>query len=285
MGEWLVNGLDGLSYGMLLFVVAAGLTLVYGVMSVLNLAHGSLYLAGAYLACLLSTGSLLTLGLALAAGIALGAGGGAALQLALRPVHRYGHLAEVLVTLGVALLLADLYSTWTGGAPMPTITPTVLAGTIPVGDRVYPVYRLTFIAVAAVLAAGLHLLLRRTTAGIQLRATVADPDMAAATGIPTRRVSLAAFAAGGALAVGGGVLGAPILGPAPGVDTTVLVLCLTVVVIGGTGSIPATLGAALLVGMVHSIGVAAAPLAAPFALVAVMLAVLVLRRRTAVSTA
>nr|BFE56465.1 branched-chain amino acid ABC transporter permease [Dactylosporangium thailandense] len=285
MGEWLVYILDGLSYGMLLFVVAAGLTLIYGVMGVLNLAHGSLYLAGATLACLLSTGSLFSLAFTLAAGLAVGAGAGAALHMALRPVRRFGHLAEVLVTLGVALLLADLHSTWTGGAPLPATTPTVLAGTIPVGDRVYPVYQLTFIAVAALVAAGLHVLLRRTTAGILLRATVADPGMAAATGISTRRVSVAAFAAAGALAVAGGVLGAPFLGPAPGVDSTVLVLCLTVVVIGGTGSIPGTLGAALLVGMVHALGVAVAPLVAPFTLGVLMLAVLVLRRRTAVSTA
>ncbi|WP_433616971.1 branched-chain amino acid ABC transporter permease [Dactylosporangium sp. CA-139114] len=281
----LVDVLNAAALSSLLFVVASGLTLMYGVMGVLNLAHGAMYLTGAYLAFLLSHGSLLSLGLALAAGAALGAGGGAALHAALRPVRRYGHLTEAMVTLGVALLLDHVYTTWTGGAPLPTPPPTALAGSITVGVHGYPVYRLLFPAVAVLIGAGLHLIVVRSRVGVLLRATVADPDMAAATRIPTSRVTMTAFAAGGALAVVGGVFGAPYLGPAPGVDTTMLVACLAVVVIGGTGSVPATAAAALLVGGVQTIGAAAAPLAAPFALGLAMLAALILRRPTTVRAA
>ena len=143
----------------------------------------------------------------------------------------------------------------------------------------YPVYRLAFIAVGAVVAVGLHWVLRHTTTGLTLRAVIADPRMAAATGIRPTRVRAGAFAVGGALATAGGVLGAPILGPAPGADTTVLTLSLVVVVIGGAGSVLTILAAALLVGQVQTTGVLAAPLAAPFALFTVMVVVLVLAHR------
>lgn len=276
-----VTALDGLAFGLLLFTVAAGLTLIFGVMDILNLAHGAFYLLGAYLAYLMSTGGLLDLAAAVAAGVAIGAGAGVALTAAMRPLARHGHLAQALATLGIAFLAADLYVTVAGGAPLPADPPTVLAGSITLGGLGYPVYRLGFIGVAAVIALGLHLTISRSRHGVMLRATVADAAMAAATGIHTGRVQAVAMAAGGALAVGGGVLGAPLLGPAPGVDTTVLVLSLIVVVIGGTGSIPATLGAALLVGQVQTVGVLAAPTFAPFALFAVLLTVLIIRQRPA----
>jgi branched-chain amino acid transport system permease protein len=250
------------------------------VMDVLNLAHGSLYLAGAYLAWALSHGSLAGLAAALAVGALAGAGGGAALATAMRPLTGHGHLNQALATLGIAFLAADAFTTAFGGAPLPADPPDVLDGSIHIAGHGYPVYRLTFIAVAALIAGALHLTITRSRYGIWLRATVADEAMAAATGINTRRVQTTAMAAGGTLAVGAGVLGAPLLGPAPGVDTTVLVLSLIVVVIGGAGSIPGTLAAALLVGQVQTVGVLAAPTAAPFALFGVLLAALTLRART-----
>lgn len=274
-----VTALDGLAFGLLLFTVAAGLTLIFGVMDVLNLAHGSFYLAGAYVAYLLSDGDLAGLAVALAAGALAGAGGGAVLGVAMRPLTAYGHLDQALATLGIAFLAADAYTGVFGGAPLPANPPDVLAGSIRIGGYGYPVYRLGFIAVAAIIAVALHLAVTRTRYGVLLRATVADPAMAAATGVNTRRVQTVAMAAGGGLAVAAGVLGAPLLGPAPGVDTNVLVLSLIVVVIGGAGSIPGTLAAALLVGQVQTVGVLAAPSTAPFALFAVLLAVLALRAR------
>jgi branched-chain amino acid transport system permease protein len=275
-----VTALDGLAFGLLLFTVAAGLTLIFGVMDVLNLAHGSLYLAGAYVAYLLSRGGLLDLAAALAVGALIGAGGGVALAAAMRPLTHYGHLEQALATLGIAFLAADLYTTVFGGAPLPTNPPEQLAGSIHIGGLGYPVYRLGFIATAALVALALHLGVTRTRHGVLLRATVADPAMASATVVNTRRVQSATMAAGGVLAVAAGVLGAPLLGPAPGVDTTVLVLSLIVVVIGGAGSIPGTLAAALLVGQVQTVGVLAAPTIAPFALFSVLLTALALRARS-----
>jgi branched-subunit amino acid ABC-type transport system permease component len=274
-----VTALDGLAYGLLLFVVAAGLTLIFGVMGVLNLAHGSFYLAGGCVAYLLCHGSLADLGVALLAGAVVGAGGGAALAVATRPLARYGPLLYPLATLGLALLAADAYKAATGGGPLPVDPPDVLAGSIHIGQYGLLSYRLVFIAVAALLGLALHLVVSRSRFGVQLRATVADPVMAAATGVNTRRVQTLAMAAGGALAVVGGVLGAPILGPAAGVDNTVLVYSLIIVVVGGAGSIPGTLVGALLVGQVITSGVLVSDEAAPFALFAVLLAVLTVRAR------
>lgn len=272
-----VTALDGLAFGLLLFVVAAGLTLVFGVMGVLNLAHGSLYLAGTCVAYLLSRGSMVGLGIAVAVGAVLGAAGGAGLAAAMRPLRSSAPLSHALATLGLSLVAADIYGTAFGGAPLLAEPPDLLAHSINIGVYGYPVYRLVFIGLAALLGLALHLVIARSRYGVMLRATVADPAMAAATGVDTRRVQTVAMGAGGALAVIGGVLGAPLLGPAPGVDSTVLVLSLIIVVIGGAGSIPGTFAAALLVGQVQTVGVLVAPMAAPFALFAVLLAVLALR--------
>jgi branched-chain amino acid transport system permease protein len=280
---YVVTAVDGVAFGLLLFVVAAGLTLIFGVMDVLNLAHGSLYLAGAYLAYLHSDGSLFGLAVAVAAGVAVGVIAGIVLAAAMRPLARYGHLAHALATLGIAFLAADAFTTVFGGAPLPANPPAVLAGSVQIGGHGYPVYRLAFIAVAVLIAAVLQVTVTRTRGGVLLRATVNDPVMAAATGVNTRLVQATAMAVGAVLAVVAGVLGAPLLGPAPGVDTTVLVLSLIVVVIGGAGSIAGTLLGALLVGQVQTVGVLAAPTTAPFALFAVLLAVLTLRSRPAVA--
>ena len=277
-----VTALDGVAYGLLLFTVGAGLALIFGVMDVLNLAHGALYLTGAYLAWALTDGSLLALAVAAVAGIAAGAAGGGLLSALLRPLRPGDHLDQALVTLGLAFVAAWLFTRAFGASPLPADPPVVLAGQIQVVGHGYPVYRLLFIAVAGLLAVGLHLLVRHSRAGMLLRATVSDPNMAAATGIRIGRVRLAALAVGGALATLAGVLGAPLLGPAPGVDTHVLVLSLIVVVLVGAGSILATVIAALLVGQVQSVGVLAAPTTSSFLLFVLVLAVLVLRgRRTA----
>ncbi|GAA3298521.1 branched-chain amino acid ABC transporter permease [Dactylosporangium vinaceum] len=285
MGTVAVTGLDGVAFGLLLFTVAAGLALIFGVMDVLNLAHGTLYLAGAYLAYLLTDGSMAGLLAAVAVGAAAGASGGAVLAGLLRPLRRGDHLDQALVTLGIAFLAADGFTTVFGAVPLPTDPPQVLTGRVDVAGHGYPIYRLVFIAVAAGIAVVLHLTLRHTTAGLMLRATVTDPAMAAATGIRTGAVRVAALAAGGALAVTAGVLGAPLLGPAPGVDTTVLILSLIVVVLGGAGSMPHTLAAALLVGQVQTVGVLAAPQAAPFVLFGALLIVLLIRGRGAAAPA
>ncbi|HWS33258.1 MAG TPA: branched-chain amino acid ABC transporter permease [Actinoplanes sp.] len=281
MATYAATMVDGVAYGLLLFTVSAGLALIFGVLDVLNLAHGSLYLAGAYLAWAVTDGGLIALALAVLAGLVAGAAGGGLLDLALRPLRSgAGHLDQALATLGLAFVATWAGTALFGAAPLPAEPPAALAGNVTIAGHGYPVYRLLFIAVATVLAAGLHLVVQRTHAGTVLRAAVSDPAMAAAGGIRTGRVRFLALAAGGALTTVAGVLGAPLLGPAPGVDVQVLVLSLVVVVVGGAGSVLHTLAAALLVGQVQTVGVIAAPTLAAFLLFTLVLAVLVLRGRS-----
>ncbi|MFF5085464.1 branched-chain amino acid ABC transporter permease [Actinoplanes sp. NPDC000266] len=280
MATTVVNLLDGIAYGLLLFTVGAGLALIFGVMDVLNLAHGTLYLAGAYVAALFTGTGLLGFLTAVLAGAACGALAGGLLTALLRPLREAGQLEQALLTLGIAFVAGWAFTQLAGADPQPADPPGLLAGSVTVLGRGYPLYRLLFIGVAAAIAVALHVVVRRTPAGMVLRATVSDPAMAAAAGIRTGRVRTVALAVGASLAVGAGVLGAPLIGPAPGVDTHILTLSLIVVVLGGAGSIPHTLTAALLVGQVQAF-TAALPALAPFLLFGAVLAVFVTRGRAA----
>ncbi|GGP89832.1 branched-chain amino acid ABC transporter permease [Streptomyces melanogenes] len=283
MGGWLdshlVSVVDGVAFGLLLFTLAVGLSLVFGLMDVLNLAHGTLYLAGAYVAYALSDGSLWALLLALVAGVAAGTLGGAALTLLTQPLARRGHLDQAVLTLGITFIAADLLAASFGGEVLPTDPPTALRGSADLLGHTYPIYRLVFIGVALAAAALVYLVFERSSLGALVRAAVADRDMVRALGVDTRKVLYGVFAFGAALAALGGVLGAPILGPGPGVDETVLVLSLVVVVVGGLGSVRGALVGALLIGQVQTLGVALLPEYAPFLLFGTMLAVLVVRPR------
>ncbi|MEV0269903.1 branched-chain amino acid ABC transporter permease [Hamadaea sp. NPDC050747] len=275
LAAYAITGLDGLAYGLLLFTVASGLTLIWGVANVLQLGHGTLYLAGAYLGWWLADGGWGGLFAATAVGALAGAAGGGLLAITLRPLSGRP-LDQGLATLGGAFVAADLLTTVTGGQPLRAEAP--LPGSVTVLGQLYPTWRLVFIAVAALIAAAMILIIERSVAGAVIRAVVDDQSMAAATGIRTRWIQAMVLAAGCALAVAVGVLGAPVLGPAPGVDTTVLTLSLIIVVVGGLGSIRGTLVAAVGVGQLQTVGVLVAPAAlVPFLLTAAMLAVLIAR--------
>lgn len=273
----LVSMVDGVAFGLLLFTLAVGLSLIFGMMGVLNLAHGTLYLLGAYLTYALSYGSLLGLAVAVVAGGLAGAVGGTALAGLIRPVLGWGQLNQAVLTLGVAFVGADLLTVVFGADAKPAAPPRALAGTVSVAGQSYPLYRLLFIGVGVCLAVVLYLVFERSQFGVLVRATVVDRRMVQAMGVNTRRVLGLVFAVGALLAVVGGVLGAPILGPAPGVDDNVLVLSLVVVVVGGLGSVRGALLGALLVGEVQTLGVALLPQYASFLLFGLMLVVLVLR--------
>ncbi|MFJ1542327.1 branched-chain amino acid ABC transporter permease [Micromonospora chalcea] len=275
-----ITALDGVAYGLLLFVIAAGLTLIVGVAGVFSMAHGTLYLAGAYLAWHLADGGWTGLVLALAAAVAVGGLGGAALAAAVRPLTDRP-LDQVLATLGIAYIAADQFGTIFGAEPRSVDPPRAVAGSVSLGDYQYPVYRLGFIAVGLTVVVGLFWFVERSRVGAVVRAVVADPGMAAATGLRTGMVRSGVVVGGGVLAVTAGVLGAPVIGPSPGVDTTVLVYSLIVCVVGGLGSIRGALLAALGVGQILTLGVALAPGAAAFILAAAMLAALTIRQRTA----
>ncbi|MCP3818463.1 branched-chain amino acid ABC transporter permease [Streptomyces sp. A3M-1-3] len=289
MTGWLdgnfVSVVDGVAFGLLLFTLAVGLSLVFGMMDVLNLAHGTLYLAGAYVAYALSDGSLWGLLIALVAGVLMGTLGGALLTLLTQPLARRGHLDQAVLTLGITFIVADLLTAAFGGDVLPTDPPSALRGSVDLLGHTYPVYRLVFIGIAVALAIVVYLVFERSSLGALVRATVADRDMVRALGVDTRKVLYGVFAFGAALAALGGVLGAPILGPGPGVDETVLVLSLVVVVVGGLGSVRGALVGALLIGQVQTLGVALLPEYAPFLLFGTMLAVLVVRPHGLVTSA
>ncbi len=273
----LVSMVDGVAYGLLLFTLAVGLSLVFGMMDVLNLAHGTLYLLGAYVAYALSDGSWAGFALAIVVGVAVGILGGAVLAAMSQPLSSRGHLDQAVLTLGVSFIAADLLFATFGNEILPTQPPGALAGATSILGHTYPLYRLVFIAIAGALAVLVYLVFERSSLGALVRATVADRDMVRAMGVDTRKVLYGVFAVGAALATIGGVLGAPILAPGPGVDENVLVLSLVVVVIGGLGSVRGALFGGLLIGQVQTLGVAVLSSFAPFLLFGAMLVVLAWR--------
>lgn len=272
-----ISMVDGVAYGLLLFTLAVGLSLIFGMMDVLNLAHGSLYLLGAYAAYMLSDGTWTGFLLAISAGLAVGLIGGAGLAAMTQPLAGRGHLDQALLTLGVAFVVADLLFAYFGNEIVPTTAPGALRESTVLLGHSYPLYRLVFIGIAGVLAALVYILFERSNLGALVRATVADREMVQAMGVDTRKVMLGVFAFGAGLAAVGGVLGAPILAPGPGVDETVLVLSLVVVVVGGLGSVRGALLGALLIGQVQTLGVALTHTYAPFLLFGAMLVVLAVR--------
>ncbi len=280
LGDNLVTVVDGVAFGVLLFTIAVGLSLVFGIMDVLNLAHGALYLAGAYLAVRFVGDGQATLGafaLAGLAAVAVGAGAGAGLALLTRPLAARGHLDQALLTLGVALIVGDLLSAWFGNDVQSVPPPQFLAGSVAIGGREYPSYRLAVIAAGLALALVVYLLVERTRAGALVRATVADAPMVRALGVDTGRLMVATFAAGVVLACLGGVLGAPVLGAYPGLDERVLILGLVVVVLGGLGSVPGAFLGAMVIGQVEVLGVSLLPRYASFLVFGTMAVVLLLR--------
>jgi branched-subunit amino acid ABC-type transport system permease component len=271
----LVSILNGVALGCLLFALAVGLSLVFGILNVLNLAHGSLFVAGAYAAWRLADdGSVAGFFLAILLAAAIGGAGGVALTVATRPLAGRGHLDQALLTLGIALVVTELVQSWFGRDPHGVLPP--LSGSVELGGG-YPAYRLALIGVGLVLALAVDRAVEHTKIGALVRATVCDPDMVAALGVNTRLVRTGAFAVGGVLAAVAGVLGAPLLGAHPHLDAQVLLLALVVIVIGGLGSVRGALLGALLIGQVQSLGIALAPRQAPFLLFGAMALVLVVR--------
>jgi branched-chain amino acid transport system permease protein len=278
---YLVSVLNGVAVGFLLFVLAIGLSLIFGMMDVLNLGHGALFLTGGYVAWAVageepSWGGFLT-ALALAAVAGLACGG--VLAAMVEPLRRRGHLDQALLTLGVALVVAELLAMFFGRDVRAVNPPPGLDATVSVLGEPYPVYRLVLIGVGAVLAVTVYLVVERTTVGALVRATVADRDMVSAIGVPQHRVRFAVLGLGSLAAAVAGVLGAPIYGARPGLDSTVLILALVVVVIGGLGSVRGVLVGALLIGQIESLGRALLADAASFILFGALAVVLIARPR------
>ncbi|MEU7922468.1 branched-chain amino acid ABC transporter permease [Micromonospora zamorensis] len=276
---YLIPALDGVAYGLLVFVAASGLVFCFGVANILNLAHGMLYAIGGYTAAALLDGGWASLALALTVGVLAAAAAGVLLAGLLAPVAAGNHLSQALLTFGVALAGGSLLVAGFGPDDPQVLVPAALEGSVVVAGHRYAAYRLVFIVVAAVIAAALYLVMRRTRAGMLVRAAVDDPEMVACLGVSPARIRAGVLAAAGALAGAAGVLGAPIIGPGTDTADTVLLLSLVVVVLGGLGSMGGTLLAALAIGEIQTLGVALLPSAAPFLLFAAMAAVLAVRAR------
>ena len=251
----LIQLLNSVQYGLLLFMLAAGLTLIFGIMGIVNLAHGSFYMLGAYLAYSL-TGLLGHLGWAILAGAVLAAAFGLALEwLLLRHFYERDHLDQVLLTFGLIYIFEELRSILWGDDVHGVAVPPALDWSIPLTDTLsYPVYRLFISAVCLALAAGLYWLISHTRLGMKIRAGAFDRPMAQALGVNTRLIHAVVFALGVGLAAVAGMVAAPVASVYPNMGAQVLIMCFVVVVIGGIGSVRGALVAALLVGLVDTFG-------------------------------
>ena len=247
--------LNGLQFGVMLFLMAAGLTLIFGVMGMINLAHGSLYMVGAFAAAWVAglTGSFL---LALAAALAVAAAAGALVELfVIRRLYKAAHLDQVLATFALILIFSEGTRYVFGSFPLFLDIPDYLSGpvTLPGGIQ-YPLYRLVLIGIGLAVAFGLWWLTARTRIGIQIRAGENDREMIAALGVDISRLYTLVFALGAALAGLAGALVGAIQSVQVGMGEPVLILAFVVIVIGGIGSIRGAFVAALLVGLTDTLG-------------------------------
>ena len=274
----LIQLLNGVQYGLLLFLVASGLTLIFGIMGIINLAHGSFYMIGAYLAFTLSslTGSLLA---AIALGTLLSVILGIALEWALfSRLYRRDHLQQVLLTYGLILVFEEIRSLVAGNDVHGVQVPPALDASIRLTDTLsYPVYRLFMSGVCLVVAGLMYLLIHRTRVGMMIRAGASNREMVQSLGLDINLVYRLVFALGVALAAFAGMIAAPVSSVYPGMGTQVLIICFVVVVIGGIGSVWGALAAALLIGLVDTFGKVLLPQAAGLG-VYLLMAVILLRR-------
>lgn len=253
--SFLIQTLNSLQYGLLLFLVASGLTLVFGIMGIINLAHGSFYMIGAYLAFVLTsaTGSLV---LAIVLGIPLALILGAFLEWALfSHLYKRDHLEQVLLTYGLILIFEQLRSLLVGDDVHGVAIPSFLDASIALTEVMnYPVYRLAISAICIVLAVALYYLIQRTRLGMMIRAGNDDRGMVEALGININMIYRVVFALGVALAALAGMLAAPISSVFPNMGSHVLIISFVIVVIGGIGSVWGALVAALIVGFADTFG-------------------------------
>lgn len=272
---FLIQLLNSVQYGLLLFMLAAGLTLIFGIMGVVNLAHGSFYMLGAYLGYSLS-GYFGNLALAIAGGAVLAVVFGLALEwLLFRHFYHRDHLDQVLLTFGLIYIFEELRSILWGGDVHGVAIPKILEWSIPLTDTLaYPAYRLFISGVCIVLAVGLYLLISKTRLGMKIRAGAFNRSMAESLGVNIKLIHAVVFALGVGLAAVAGMVAAPVSSVYPNMGSSVLIMCFVVVVIGGIGSVRGALIAALLVGFVDTFGKVLLPSVAGMLVYMLMAAVL-----------
>ncbi len=280
MTFWLVLTVNSVTFGGLLFLLSAGFSLIFGLMRIPNLTHGSLFMLGAYFGAAFIVGAIgvhMNFWLAaILAALLVGLLGALTERLLLRRLPGDA-LAQVLVTLGLSFMAADFCLMVWGGDPVNVETPAGLGGFTRVGGAAFPNYRLAIIGIAIVFAVGLWMMLDRTRLGAMIRAGVDDPDMARVVGIRVSQLFTIVFALGAGLAAFAGIIGGPILSVYPGLDQDMLPLALVVVILGGTGSLLGSFVGSIIVGFIYNFGQALLPELAYFVLFLPMLLVLVFR--------
>jgi branched-chain amino acid transport system permease protein len=274
----LIQIVNGLQYGLLIFLAASGLTLVFGIMGVINLSHGSFYMLGAYLALTL-TSLLGDIFLALLVGVPLAFAFGVAIEwLFIRHLYTRDHLQQVLLTFGLVLIFNELQRILWGPRPHSVPVPSYLNGSVRLFDIMsYPFYRLVVVGICVLLALAMMLVIQRTRVGRMVRAGESNREMLEALGIDTRWLFRLVFAAGVSLAAAAGIVGAPIESVYPGIGERVLIISFVVVVIGGIGSVRGAFIGALLIGLADAFGKVFLPQFASVVIYALMAAVLVVR--------
>jgi branched-chain amino acid transport system permease protein len=257
---YLIQLLNAVQYGLLLFLLASGLTLIFGIMGVINLAHGSFYMIGAYLAYWFAkaTGSLW---LAIPIGIAIAFVIGLLLESTIiSRLYKRDHLYQVLLTFGLILIFEELRSLLFGNDVHGVAVPAILNFSIPLTETLsYPVYRLFVTAVCLVIAVVMYLVIQKTRVGMMIRAGNSNREMAASLGVNIPLLFALVFAIGMALAAFAGAIAAPIASVAPGMGNQILIICFVVVVIGGIGSVNGALIASLLIGLADTVGKVVTP--------------------------
>jgi branched-chain amino acid transport system permease protein len=273
---WLIQAFNGISYGALLFLLASGLTLIFGVMRIVNLAHGSYFLLGGYVALsvIWTTGSWL-LALPVAA-LVLAVVGMLMERVFLRPLG-FDPLRQVLLTIGFAFLFQQAALDIWGGDQLDITPPDVLRESIVLGGIYFPIYRIFMIGMAACIGLVLWLAMEKTRMGAVVRAAVDDAEMARGVGIDTSLVSMLIFALGAFLAALGGAIGGAFLGVYPGLDFVILPIAFAVVIIGGMGSLAGAAIGSLIVGLADNFGKALFPEISYFTLYAPMVLILALK--------
>ena len=270
----IIQALHGLVYGMLLFLVASGMTLVFGMMDILNIAHAAFYMLGAYLGytMLMATGNF-WLALIIAP-VCVGFVGALVERFFLRKVHGYGHAFELLITFGVFFVITEAVKWIWGDFPRPVDAPAALSGSVHMLGFQYPVYRLFILVISFLVLAGLLYVFLKTRLGIRIRAAVSDGQMVDALGVNVPRLFLGVFSGGAALAGLAGVVAGPFLSTYPGMGLDMMVDTFVVVVVGGFGSLPGAFLASLMIGELQSFGILFIPrlaLVFQFLLMAVVL--------------
>ncbi len=276
----LIQTLNGVQYGLLLFLIASGLTLIFGIMHIINLAHGALYMVGAYLAFWLTslTGNLffaILLGLPLAAllGVLIE-------RFLIQALYKRDHLDQVLMTFGLILVIDSLRSIAWGNDVHSVAIPALLEGSVQLTETLeYPIYRLFISAVCGLIALAMYLILQHTRLGMVIRAGASNREMVQSLGINIRVVYTLVFAAGTALTAFAGMVAAPVSSVYPGMGNQILIIAFVVVVIGGLGSIRGAFLAALLVGLTATWGTVLVPEYAGMAIYLLMAIVLLFKPR------